>query len=87
MNKTHTNNNQFNNIHTGNRTSNTQQEITSNNTRNNVSQKRGRMNNEQKDSVNNLPFHKNIEEHNEKSDTHTQTIYRGIVQKPDRLTY
>ena len=46
--------------------SNTQQESTSNNNRYNVSQTNMRMNNEQKDSVNNVPLHKNIEEHNEK---------------------
>ena len=54
------------NIHTGNSTNNMQQESTSNNNRNNVNHTNERMNNEQKDSVNNIPLHKNIEEHNEK---------------------
>ena len=57
--------------------SNTQQGSTSNNNRNNVNQTNGE--NEPRDSVNNIPLHKNIEEHNEKSDTHTRTGYGRIV--------
>ena len=85
--KTHANNDQLNNIHTGNSMHNTQQESTSNNDRNNVNQTNGRMNSEQKDSVNNIPPHKNNEEHTLKSDTYTRTRYGRTVQKPDRLTY
>ena len=59
--------------------SNTQQESTSNNNRNNVNQTNGIMKNAQKDSINNIPHHKNIEEHNGKSDTHTRTRYGRLV--------
>ena len=52
--QTCTNNDQFNNIHTGNSICNTQQESTSNNNRNNVNEINRRMNNEQEDSVNNI---------------------------------
>ena len=79
VNKTDTNNDLLNNIQTGNSTSNTHQESTSNNNRNNVNQTYRRMNNEQKDSVNSIPLHKNIEEHNEKNDTCTRTRYKRIV--------
>ena len=45
------------------------------------------MNNGQKDSVNSMPLDKNIEELNQKSDTHTRTRCGRIIWKPDRLTY
>ena len=40
-----------------------------------------------KTSVNNVQLHKNVEKHNENSDTHTRPIYGRLVQKLDRLTY
>ena len=66
INKTHTSNNQLNNICTGNSTTKRQQESTSNKNRNNVNHTNRRMINEQKDSVNNVPLHKNTDQHNEK---------------------
>ena len=57
----------------GNSKSNTPQESRSNNNRSNVNQSNGRISSEQTDSVNNVPLHKNIGEHNEKSDTYTRT--------------
>ena len=38
------------------------------------------MNNEQKDSVNKIPLHNNIEEYTEKTDAHTRTKHRIEVQ-------
>ena len=49
----------------GNSLSNTQQESTSNNNRKYVNQRNGKIFNEQKDIANNVPLHKNIEDHNE----------------------
>ena len=45
---------------------NTQQESMSNNNRNNVNETKRRINNEQKDSVNNVPLYESIGEPNEK---------------------
>ena len=60
INKTHTNNDLLNNICTGNSRSSTQQEYISNNNLNNFNQINGIMNNEETDSVNKIPLHKEI---------------------------
>ena len=45
------------------------------------------VNNEQKDSENNMPLQNNIMKQNVKSDDYTQTRYGRIIRKSERLTY
>ena len=60
--------------------------MTTNNREDN-SQTNREVNNGQKVSGNNMPFHKNAKENSQESDTHIRTRYGRKVRKPDRLTY
>ena len=51
------------------------------------SQPNGKVNNGQKVSSNDMPFHKNAKVNSEGSDVHIKTRCGRIVRKPDRLMY
>ena len=53
----------------------------------NINQTNRRLNNAQKDSVNSMPYNRNIEEPSQENDTHTGTRNGRIMWTIDRLTY
>ena len=57
------------------------------NSREDSSQTKREINNGQKVSGNNMPFHINTEENSQGIERHIRTKYGRIVRKPDRLLY
>ena len=76
---------QVNIVPNGNSTSDTQWDKMHHNNSNNISQGRIAMNKVQKDNINDMPLHGNIEEPNE--NTTIEMRHGRVIRKPDRLTY
>ena len=87
MNHTYTHNEQFKNIQNGTHMKYTQKESMTTSPRYNISQMNRMVNNEQKVSVNSMPFSRNVQEPSQGSDAHSRTRYGRMMWKPDRLTY
>ena len=86
-NHTCTQSKQVNNTQDGTYINNMPHENITPNKREDINQTKREVNNKQKVSDNNIPFHKNTKKNSEGSDVNIRIRYGRIVRKPNRLMY